>query len=526
MHYLFLALVVLLGAGLRLINIQAEPYWGDEVLSLDIATYVHPIGQLLDYIRAVEFHPPLYYIILQTWTHWFGTEPGAVRSLSLIFGVGVVLLGYAFVYELWRDRKAALIAALILAVLPIQIEYSHSARPYAIMEFLGLVAAYALWRYLRTRSWKFLTLYIIAGIFGLYIHYSFIFILAALGLWWGIELFIFGEKNSRPYAVTVWLGAHALVLVGFWYWLDAFFYKIILGQFEIAGLARNIDSLRPLVFFETAINQLLWVTKQETISSTPIFVAMIWKIVAIVFLALGAISTRLRLGSLKMRGGLFLLWLTLFPVTVFFFAPHSVYYTDIIWQHVIFSSIPLIALVTGLIVVLPWRRGVVLLLLFLISLVPFISNIVGNDADWHYQYQLQAMGEQVNQQFQPGDLVVVTYAFLRTDMTHFIRDEVPVAELKPIQYDATYDLWSTRHTLGFIANEYQSRVYSPTSGEVNEKLSRLIAEYHAKRVWLIGFSGKDQKVHGWFSARGWRPIFSSIGEVYLLDLYARDASTK
>ena len=90
-----LAATIVVGALLRLINIAAEPYWVDEVLSIDIVTHFPTYGEMFRYLREVEFHPPLYYAVLKSWVAAFGTSEAATRSLSLIFGIAVIPLTYA-----------------------------------------------------------------------------------------------------------------------------------------------------------------------------------------------------------------------------------------------------------------------------------------------------------------------------------------------------------------------------------------------------------------------------------------------
>ena len=70
----FLILIILLAAGLRLINLGQEPYWGDEILSLDVVNhYQNDIPAMINYLAAVEVHPPLYYLMLFYWTKIFWT---------------------------------------------------------------------------------------------------------------------------------------------------------------------------------------------------------------------------------------------------------------------------------------------------------------------------------------------------------------------------------------------------------------------------------------------------------------------
>ncbi len=146
-------LILLLALSLRLVNLQAEPYWGDELLSLDIVEqYRGDLSGMIHYLREVEVHPPLYYIFLKYWTTAFGQETGAVRSLSLFFGLGLIYLSHLFFKKIFNNKNVGLLAAFFTAILPIQIEYSQEARPYIIFTFFGLLSAYFLWQYFYTKK--------------------------------------------------------------------------------------------------------------------------------------------------------------------------------------------------------------------------------------------------------------------------------------------------------------------------------------------------------------------------------------
>jgi hypothetical protein len=64
-----LALILVLSFYLRW-PILGQPYWGDEILSLQIAKHFQDdISGLFQYLQAVEVHPPLYYLNLYQEIH-------------------------------------------------------------------------------------------------------------------------------------------------------------------------------------------------------------------------------------------------------------------------------------------------------------------------------------------------------------------------------------------------------------------------------------------------------------------------
>jgi len=256
-EYFLLIAIMALGLVLRLINLGAEPYWGDEVLSLQIVKhYQNDFFGLLDYLKQVEVHPPLYYILLKFWTAWFGYGEFAVRFLSLIFGEAIIWLVYVFGKRLFANYKVGLIAAFFIAILPMQIEYSQEARPYIIFCFFGALNVISLWEYLKFNDKKYLAAFILSGLTGIYLHYSAAFILLATFSWWLLHL-VWQKKNgiigiSRR--LLAWLAAAGAIFLGFYYWLPAFLYKMSLANFSLYGLERAKSGARSVNFFDATFN--------------------------------------------------------------------------------------------------------------------------------------------------------------------------------------------------------------------------------------------------------------------------------
>jgi 4-amino-4-deoxy-L-arabinose transferase-like glycosyltransferase len=154
----WLVAILLIGFGLRLLNLGGRTLWYDEafaVLFAETGLERMLYGTLAPVAGgASDIHPLLYYTTLDGWMRVFGQTPDIVR----LYGVLVGLLTVALVYRLAADlfgRRTGLAAALITALAPFHIQYSQEARMYALLT-LFLVAA--TWCYVRAwrgrgRSW-------------------------------------------------------------------------------------------------------------------------------------------------------------------------------------------------------------------------------------------------------------------------------------------------------------------------------------------------------------------------------------
>lgn len=144
-----LALILLLGLALRLINLNGRAIWYDEAFAV-----LYARRSLADMIygtvtrvggAAADVHPLFYYFSLHYWMSVFGQSPLAVRLPSVLFGALTVGLAYLIGRALW-DGKTGLLAAALVALSPFHVAYSQEARMYAL---LGLAASAALYSFIR-----------------------------------------------------------------------------------------------------------------------------------------------------------------------------------------------------------------------------------------------------------------------------------------------------------------------------------------------------------------------------------------
>lgn len=124
--------ILTLGLVLRLISIN-QSLWLDEATSALVARDMS-LGQILTQFLPGDFHPPLYYFILRVWGLIFGTSEIALRSLSVLAGLGTIWL----IYKISKNW----IAALLLATSGLSIYFSQEVRMYQLASFFVALAVY------------------------------------------------------------------------------------------------------------------------------------------------------------------------------------------------------------------------------------------------------------------------------------------------------------------------------------------------------------------------------------------------
>lgn len=131
--------ITLLGFVLRVLWLDRQGLWVDESLTLDRAGWTLPT---LWAGLPVE-HVPLYFMLVSLFTRLAGDSDFALRFPSVAFGVAAIPLLYQLSRRL-LGMRVALVAALLLAVNPLQVWYSQDARMYPQMVALSLAALLAL----------------------------------------------------------------------------------------------------------------------------------------------------------------------------------------------------------------------------------------------------------------------------------------------------------------------------------------------------------------------------------------------
>ncbi|OGL90819.1 hypothetical protein A3H10_01780 [Candidatus Uhrbacteria bacterium RIFCSPLOWO2_12_FULL_46_10] len=522
-----LVLILILGAALRLINLGNQPYWGDEALSAGVLRHYANLGDLIQYVRLIEYYPPLSYILLHFWSGIFGDSVLAMRSPSMILGTITIFVTYLFGQTMFNGRRVGLYAALIVAVLPMQINFSQYIRPYAMISLFGLLAAFAYVRYNQERSFVAIILYVISSVLGLYAHYSFIFILLPVAVFWIIETLL-RDKESLVRSFITWLSVHAVIFLAFYPWLEFFLYKLIFNKYIIFSLPESMHfALRDVSFFGITVGQLLWTSKGLPVSRIEVFSILLVKLALIGFVAYLFWVKNEQIRQLfkgHASAITFLSWMIIVPMTMYLFSPVSIPYTPIPQQHIIIVSIMVALFIAVIIDQFSLKLQLLFISLFLTSLLTFTVNVIGDDSLWDVQYRLEGIASFINDNYNKGDIVVSGYNILRTDLNYYLRPELSTIGFYPTNYYGI-DFMNSRDTMGLAETEFHFHLGQPTQQEFFSRMDNLVKFNKAKRIWLTFFIWPTW-MENWAKERGWNKEFSSIHKLLPLELYEKKVENK
>jgi 4-amino-4-deoxy-L-arabinose transferase-like glycosyltransferase len=229
----FLA-VILTGASIALYGVSSLNVWVDEGSTwffINLSWW-----EMLDTLRFVGVHPPLYFILLKAITDLSGSGELALRSISIAAYLAAVYLAYRVGGRV-AGSAGAVIGAIFLALHPMQLWYARDARPYALA---GALAGALLLLFMRIRSGEggryawFGAL--IAAMLGLLTHYFFFLFMGAL-----ILISILGMREQRGF-FRGWtlMSLLAMIPIGIW----------MIWYFQLEAPSLGIGWIQPPLFVD------------------------------------------------------------------------------------------------------------------------------------------------------------------------------------------------------------------------------------------------------------------------------------
>jgi len=385
--------ILLLAAAARFYDLTAAAIWGDEGSSLRLARY--SLGEIWHH-AAFDVHPPLYFMLLHGWIELFGDGIFAIRSLSALAGIAAVGMGVWLVDRL-ATRRAAILAGLLLALLPTAVRYSQEVRMYSLLGLLLIAATLTLVYWIRRpQRHRYLVVYALLMTAAFYTHYF--AVLAALCHWiyLGVIRFQRGYRLRHIQRPAWWL-ANLLIAVLYLPWLP-----------NLLGLMQHMEQLKvggdvgwedPVTL--TSLPSMIWTWLiQDDGEHLPwlVFGAM-----PMTLLVLAAVAV-LRDRSVS-RGSVLLALYTGLPLLLVFAVS---FITPLFIERYLTAYALGLPLLAALAIDRLYSRVRILAVAVLVSLLGVEMVGLNNNATVDSNDQFDRVVNYVNQHFQPGDRIVTS----------------------------------------------------------------------------------------------------------------------
>ena len=215
--YLFASLFFIVNFIIKIIHLDTNPVSLDEPWSIFYSQF--DLFEMVSRLYYSDNHPPLYYIILNIWTHVFDISSFSARFPSLIFScLTVVVIYYTCVR--FFNRKTAILAGIIYTFSTISIYFAHEARSYSQFQLLTVLSFYVWLLYIQNGFKRnHIILLLITNLALLYTNYF-------GGLIVVVEFicsYIFFNTPRRNFRYLIW--SNVLLIILFSPYIYAFFFR-------------------------------------------------------------------------------------------------------------------------------------------------------------------------------------------------------------------------------------------------------------------------------------------------------------
>ncbi len=208
------AFAVVVALFVRWHGLASQSLWGDEGFTLWVSQL--PPNQIWQVAQS-DTSPPLYYLLLHFWIHWFGISETSLRGLSAFLESLCVPIFCLLAKKILADKRAVTIAMSLFALCAFQVEYAQEARFYGLLLFLALASVYSAIAFLEMGSISSFGCVTLSLTAGLYAHNMMLFYLPGIALLW----FIY-PSDQRIRQRSIWgLLCVAIVLLSYSPWIPS-----------------------------------------------------------------------------------------------------------------------------------------------------------------------------------------------------------------------------------------------------------------------------------------------------------------
>lgn len=206
---IILIALVLIGSFLRFYQLDHQSLWLDEIFSVNIAAPGNSFGQIFDFLKVNDPHPPFYYFLVHTCFCVFGYTSFVLKAFSAVIGV----LGIVSIYFLGREianKRVGQLAAFLTTFNYFHLFYSQEGRMYSLLFLTSCLAATFLLRFIKTPTYKSMAWFAVFSTFMAYSHFFGVFMLIAF---YAIILLYIIKSNDRSHRLKLALASGLLTII-------------------------------------------------------------------------------------------------------------------------------------------------------------------------------------------------------------------------------------------------------------------------------------------------------------------------
>lgn len=201
--------LVFVGTILRFYKLDNQSLWIDEIFSVNIASPSNSFGNIYDFLKIKDPHPPLYYFLVHIFFCLFGYTTFVLKLFSAIVGV----LGIPSIYFLGKEilnKKVGLLAAFLTTFNYFHIYYSQEGRMYSLLFLTSCLSAVYLLKFIKEANYKHMLLFAVFSSLMSYSHFFGVFMLISF---YSIILFYIIKSEDRLNRIKLAIASGLLTII-------------------------------------------------------------------------------------------------------------------------------------------------------------------------------------------------------------------------------------------------------------------------------------------------------------------------
>lgn len=246
--FALIALMVLLGLGIRLFNLEASGLWIDEIHSAVGSDPDKTIAQVIEYCKQDQ--PPLFFLMLHSWFKVFPYNDLSGHILVVIIGTLSILVVY-FTGREWKNDGVGLVAAFLTTINYFHVDASRQMRFYPLVFLLSALSYLFFLRIIKKKKGKDFLFYVISTSALLNTHYFGIVVFASQFVIFAI--IIFWKRITDLKFLTYSLLSGMVAGLSFLHWIPVVISDLGIPQFHAQKLSWYFPALFHWVYFKDII---------------------------------------------------------------------------------------------------------------------------------------------------------------------------------------------------------------------------------------------------------------------------------
>jgi mannosyltransferase len=229
-HYALLAAVIVLGALLRLYELNFQSLWFDELHSV---VPTHPetsIPEIIEYSKTDQ--PPVFFILLHLVFKIFGYSAETARLACAAIGILGIPVIYLTALQ-FTGRNTSLFAAALLSVNYFHIYYSQEVRFYGLVFVLSCLSYLFFASAFKTGRFRGYAWYTLTTVLLLYTHYFGIAVFGSQVITFFALRILKKDKSSMRAAVV----SGTIIVATFLPWMSVIFTDFAMSSFWVKPLS-------------------------------------------------------------------------------------------------------------------------------------------------------------------------------------------------------------------------------------------------------------------------------------------------